>query len=243
MHHHEAARRSAFPAAGCSACESPRGGAGPVAADLSILGSARAHVAGCGGLGDCGDLLAGRWSAWFGLPVAFPASLVYLAILCSSRVLSKATTARGGCGMPGGFSPCPRRWRPGRRFGSSSSTSPSGKSAPCAWRHMRAACRPPRLSGQKLRRWPRALLRPAGVGLAILVLGQALVFRHPYRLQADTITQSTRRPDRHVRILAEAGLRPGFPGASGDRLATGEAFHRGDERLHLRALPGDASDV
>jgi protein-disulfide isomerase len=62
---------------------------------------------------------------------------------------------------------------------------------------------------QRLRHWSRRLLTPAGAGLAILLLGQAVVFRHPYQVQADVIGTATKpgaAADHHVRIVAGGRL-------------------------------------
>ncbi len=50
-------------------------------------------VAGCGLASGCHTVLQSRWAYWLGLPVSVPAVLVYLALLASTSLLRKNTSA------------------------------------------------------------------------------------------------------------------------------------------------------
>lgn len=174
---------------------------------LSIAGLSDLTPAGCGGVNGCGGLLTGRFSGWFGVPVTLPACCVYLMIVISSRFVKVED----------------RTWRlrySGRFLAASTALAALAafwliaiqiaERAACFYCLSLHACGllAAGLVWQRLRHWPRELLKPAGAGLAILILGQTVVFRHPYRVDADVIRPSTvtttSRPrpesDRHVRI-------------------------------------------
>lgn len=51
-------------------------------------------LAGCGGEGGCSQLLGGRWSAWFGVPVSFPAMLNYAALAAAAFALGIGVRSR-----------------------------------------------------------------------------------------------------------------------------------------------------
>lgn len=173
---------------------------------LSIASFSDSAPVGCGPGAGCGHLLAGRFSAWFGMPVSLPACFVYLMMVISSRFVKVED----------------RTWRL-RYSGRFLAASTALAALAALWMigiqavAERAACfyclslhgcglLAAGLVWQRLRRWPRELLRPAGAGLAILILGQTVVFRHPYRVDADvvrpvdTTLASRSAPDRHVRI-------------------------------------------
>jgi uncharacterized membrane protein len=154
-------------------------------------------------------VLAGRWSAWFGLPVSLPAGAVYLAILISARLVRSDD----------------RTWRlryAGRFLAATTAIAAVGGTwflaiqlaaghVVCIYCVAVDACGllAAGLVWQRLRHWSRRLLTPAGAGLAILVLGQAVVFRHPYNVQADVIGTATKpgaAADHHVRIVAGGRL-------------------------------------
>lgn len=175
---------------------------------LSVAGFSNSAPAGCDPAAGCGRLLTGRWSAWFGLPVSLPACFVYLMIVISSRLVK----------------PEDRTWRlrySGRFLAASTLLAAlaalwfvaiqfAAEQAFCPYCLCLHACGlvAAGLVWQRLRHWPRQLLKPAGAGLAILILGQTVVFRHPYRVDADVVNpvrstpvaRPAMEPDRHVRI-------------------------------------------
>jgi uncharacterized membrane protein len=177
---------------------------------LAVAGIRSSGPAGCDPSAGCGELLSGRWSAWFGLPVSLPASLVYLGIFLSSRFVKCEDRAW--------------RFRPaGRMLAMTTALAAASaiwfllihaaEKAVCPYCLAVHACGllAAGLVWRRLRRWPRELLKPAGAGLAILVLGQSVVFRHPYRVQADVvvpriIAQPTGEHAAHVRISVEGRI-------------------------------------
>lgn len=165
--------------------------------------------AGCNPVAGCGQVLAGRGSAWFGLPVSLPAGAVYLAILISARFVQSED----------------RTWwlRSAGRFLAATTALAAGGGTwflaiqlaaghvVCIYCAAVNACGllAAGLVWQCLPHWRRRLLTPAGAGLAILVLGQAVVFRHPYNVQADIVGTATKpgaTADHHVRIVAGGRL-------------------------------------
>jgi uncharacterized membrane protein len=176
---------------------------------LSVAGFSDSALAGCDPVAGCGRLLTGRWSAWFGLPVSLPACFVYLVIVISSRLVK----------------PEDRTWRlqySGRFLAATTLLAAlaavwfvaiqfAAERAVCPYCLCLHACGllAAGLVWQRLRHWPRQLLKPAGAGLAILILGQTVIFRHPYRVDADVVTSARSMPatrpamdpDRHVRIF------------------------------------------
>lgn len=148
---------------------------------------------GCGPSGGCGKLVSGRWSDWFGVPVSVPAALVYLGMLCSALRVRHDD----------------RAWRV-RPAGKWLALTTALAAAAATWFVMLNAaekslcpfCLCLHASGlaaagpvwQRLRRWPRELLRPAGAALAVLIFGQLLAPRHPYRVQADVVTPAATGP-------------------------------------------------
>lgn len=179
---------------------------------LSVVGFRDSAPAGCDPVAGCGRLLTGRWSAWFGVPVSLPACLVYLMIVISSRYVK----------------PEDRTWRlrySGRFLAAATALAAlaalwfvaiqfAAERAVCVYCLCLHTCGlvAAGMVWQRLRHWPKQLLRPAGAGLAILILGQSVVFRHPYRVDADVVapmriaptTRPTMAPDRHVRIQVGA---------------------------------------
>ena len=127
----------------------------------------------------------------------------------SPNVGCGAKIAPGGCVIRAGSSRRPRRWLP---LADLVSGNPVGGGTRRLHllrrsRRVRLACGRPGLAA--LRHWSRRLLTPAGAGLAILVLGQAVVFRHPYNVQADvigTVTKPSAAADHHARIVADGRL-------------------------------------
>jgi len=173
---------------------------------MTLMGS---EPLGCNPVTGCGKALAGRWSAWFGMPISLPAAGVYLAILISARCVKSED----------------RTWRL-RYSGRSLAATTAMAAISGAWllwvqfasgKNVCGYCLCVHCCGllsaglvwQRLRRWSRQLLTPAGAGLVILILGQAVVFRHPYGVRAGAIANGTRRPtpaDRHLRITAGGRL-------------------------------------
>ena len=144
------------------------------------------------------------------MPVAVPAGLVYLGILVCSNLVRRNDHA----------------WRlrlSGRMLGITTALAAAAaawfvvlnaaENAVCPYCLCLHACglTAAGLVWQRHRHWPAELLRPAGVGLAILILGQTLVFRRPYRVQADAVTtaaatQPASATDQHVRLMAGGRL-------------------------------------
>jgi uncharacterized membrane protein len=173
---------------------------------LSVEGFRSSAPVGCDPSAGCGKLLSGRWSAWFNLPVSAPACLIYLGMLISSRFVKNED----------------RDWTlryAGRLLAMTTALAAASavwfiildaaERALCPYCLCLHACGllAAGLVFQRLRRWPGELLRPVGAGLAILILGQLVVFRQPYRVQADAVssvpaTQPAPLPDRHVRFIA-----------------------------------------
>lgn len=176
---------------------------------ICAAGFLAAAPVGCDPVDGCSRLLSGRWSAWFGVPVSVPACLVYLAIVISSRMVKaedrtwRLRTSGRFLAMSTALAALAAFWFIALQFAAERAVCPY-----CLCLH---ACGlvAAGLVWQRLRRWPQQLLKPAGAGLAILIVGQTLVFRHPYRVDADVPAAmetppplSSARIDRHVHLFA-----------------------------------------
>jgi uncharacterized membrane protein len=182
----------------------------------------QASPLGCGPGSGCTQVLAGRWSRWFGVPVALPGAGVYLAILLASQsrrsqrlwrrrhaggVLLAATALAGAAAA----------W-----FVAIQLTAAGAWCKYCVGIHSCGlVCAA--IVWSHAGRLHRRALAPAGTGLAILIAGQVLPAHHPYAVHAGVIadasnvratTPETRLPassltppvDRHLRFFAGGRL-------------------------------------
>lgn len=189
---------------------------------LYLVGTSARHAGpiGCDPMSGCGQVLGGRWSFWFGIPVSFVGAAVYLIIVLSSvrtdrsdrlwyrsgagRVMLIGTALAAGAGI----------W-----FIAIQVTMLGAVCKYCLAIH---ACgiASAFVAWSAARSETRRLLRPVGIGLLILIAGQMLPAPRPYESHAGAVAMSPSRAtvsiptareaiadvDRHVRFAAGGRL-------------------------------------
>ena len=153
---------------------------------------------GCGPAGGCNQLLAGRWSTWFGMPVSLPAAGVYLTTLIAACLVKSEDPAwfqsRVGriLASAAALAAMSAIWFLSLQFFQTKTF--------CKYCIAIHACG--LLLGTLIFGSVRApklrFLRPAAIGLAILLLGQGVAIPNPYGVRAGAVETSVTRIEKKV---------------------------------------------